>query len=88
MTKQFGLRNGPGGAGGGGVAPGVIKTRLSELLWKSDEQAAGDNHPMRHLGESQDVAGAVVFLCSEQASWITRVTLDVDDGLTNTTGYL
>lgn len=71
-----------------GVAPGVIKTRLSELLWKPDEQAASDNHPMRRLGEPQDVAGAVVFLCSNQASWITGVTLDVDGGLTNATGYL
>ena len=43
---------------------------------------------MRRLGEPQDVAGAVVFLCSEQASWITRVTLYVAGGLTNATGYL
>ena len=48
-----------------GVASGVIRTWLSELLWKSDEQTAGDNQPMCRLGEPQDVAGAVVFLCSE-----------------------
>jgi len=84
MTKQLAYEMAPVV----GVAPGVIRTRLSELLWKSDEQAAGDNHPMRRLGEPQDVAGAVVFLCSEQASWITGVTLDVDGGLTNATSYL
>lgn len=87
MTKQLAYEMAPA-VRVVGVAPGVIKTRLSELLWKSDEQAAGDNHPMRRLGEPQDVAGAVVFLCSEQASWITGVTLDVDGGLTNATGYL
>lgn len=87
MTKQLAYEMAPA-VRVVGVAPGVIKTRLSELLWKPDEQAASDNHPMRRLGEPQDVAGAVVFLCSNQASWITGVTLDVDGGLTNATGYL
>lgn len=87
MTKQLAYEMAPA-VRVVGVAPGVIKTRLSELLWKPNEQAASDNHPMRRLGEPQDVAGAVVFLCSNQASWITGVTLDVDGGLTNATGYL
>ena len=42
---------------------------------------------MKRLGEPEDIASAVVFLCSDQATWITGVTLEVDGGLVNATGY-
>lgn len=87
MTKQLAYEMAPA-VRVVGVAPGVVRTRLSELLWKSDEQAAADNHPLRRLGEPRDVAESVVFLCSERASWITGVTLEVDGGLLNAAGYL
>ena len=70
-----------------GVAPGVVRTRLSQLLWK-DEDAAASLHPLGRIGEPVDIAGAVVFLCSDQASWITGVTLDVDGGIANASGYV
>ena len=66
-----------------GVAPAVVKTRLSEMLWREDESAAAGTHPLGRLGEPDDVANAVVFLCSEQASWLTGVTLEVDGGVVN-----
>jgi len=62
------------------VAPAVVKTRLSQLLWQENEEAAAATHPLGRLGEPQDVANAVVFLCSEQASWITGVVMEVDGG--------
>ena len=64
-----------------GVAPAVIKTRLSALLWQSDPEGTARRHPMQRLGEPEDVAQAVAFLCSDQASWITGVTLPVDGGM-------
>lgn len=70
-----------------GVAPGVVRTRLSRLLWE-DEAAAGALHPMGRIGEPTDIASAVVFLCSDRASWITGVTLDVDGGLANASSYV
>ena len=70
-----------------GVAPGVVRTRLSHLLWK-DEEAASSLHPLGRIGEPMDIASAVVFLCSDQASWITGVTLDVDGGVANASGYV
>ena len=69
-----------------GVAPGVVRTRLSRLLWR-DEDAAASMHPLGRIGEPVDIARAVVFLCSDQASWITGVTLDADGGIANASGY-
>jgi NAD(P)-dependent dehydrogenase (short-subunit alcohol dehydrogenase family) len=63
------------------VAPGVVKTRLSEMLWQ-DEPAAARMHPLGRLGTPEDVAAAIVFLASDAAGWITGVTLPVDGGLT------
>ena len=67
------------------VAPAVVKTRLSEMLWSSDESAAASMHPIGRLGEPTDVANAVVFLCSDKASWITGITLPVDGGMSGAT---
>lgn len=64
------------------VAAAVVRTRLSELLWSTDEEGAAANHPLKRLGEPEDVARAVTFLLSEQASWITGVVLPVDGGST------
>ncbi|MFQ5966718.1 MAG: SDR family oxidoreductase [Acidimicrobiia bacterium] len=63
------------------VAPAIIKTRMSEMLWAHDEAAAAALHPMKRLGEPRDVANAVVFLCSDAAAWITGAVLPVDGGL-------
>ena len=70
-----------------GVAPGVVRTRLSQLLWENEEEASS-MHPLGRIGEPVDVASAVVFLCSDQAPWITGVTLDVDGGIANATSYV
>lgn len=64
------------------VAPGIVKTRLAEALWKENEEAAAATHPLRRLGEPEDVAWAITFLCSDQARWITGVVLPVDGGVT------
>jgi NAD(P)-dependent dehydrogenase (short-subunit alcohol dehydrogenase family) len=63
------------------VAPGVVKTRLSEMLWQ-DEEAAGRMHPLNRLGMPEDVARAIVFLASDAADWMTGVILPVDGGMT------
>tara|TARA_B100000809_G_scaffold136963_1_gene134457 strand:+ start:365 stop:1138 length:774 start_codon:yes stop_codon:yes gene_type:complete len=66
-----------------GVAPGLVRTRLSEAIWK-DEKAAEDMLkaiPLNRIAEPGDIAGAVAFLASEAAAYITGQTLVVDGGM-------
>ena len=62
------------------VAPGIVRTRLSEALWKDDEAHVADLTPLGRIGSPDDVAGAVAFLASDRASWITGVNLVIDGG--------
>jgi NAD(P)-dependent dehydrogenase (short-subunit alcohol dehydrogenase family) len=80
MTRQLALELAPT-IRVNAVAPGVVKTRLSEMLWQNEELAAG-MHPLHRLGVPEDVARAIVFLASDAADWITGVTLPVDGGMT------
>ncbi len=62
------------------VAPGLVRTRMAEALWKEDEQGAAGGTLLGRIGEPADIAGAVGFLVGEEASWITGETLLVDGG--------
>ena len=68
------------------VAPGVIKTRFSAVLYEPDEALAASRYVLGRLGEPEDVAAAVAFLASSDAAWITGQTLVVDGGVTLTSG--
>ncbi|MFA9445877.1 SDR family oxidoreductase [Egicoccus sp. AB-alg6-2] len=70
------------------VAAAVVKTRLSQMLWSDDEEAAARAHPLQRLGTPEDVARAVVFLLSDAAAWITGVVLPVDGGTTGASAGL
>jgi NAD(P)-dependent dehydrogenase (short-subunit alcohol dehydrogenase family) len=69
------------------VAPGVVKTKLSEALW-ADEAGAARAHPLARLGVPDDVAAAITYLASDQASWLTGVVLPVDGGVSGASGSL
>jgi len=63
------------------VAPGYVNTRLTDVLPDDAKQAMLANTPLGRLGDPEDVAGAVRFLCSDDASFITGEVLLVDGGL-------
>jgi NAD(P)-dependent dehydrogenase (short-subunit alcohol dehydrogenase family) len=63
------------------VAPAVVRTRLSEALWKKYEPQVAASTALNRIGEPDDVAAAFVFLASEAAAWTTGETLVIDGGL-------
>jgi NAD(P)-dependent dehydrogenase (short-subunit alcohol dehydrogenase family) len=63
------------------VAPAVVRTRFAAVLYEGHEQEAAGRYPLGRLGEPDDVAAAVAFLASSDASWITGQTLVVDGGV-------
>jgi len=62
------------------IAPGVVRTRLAEALWKEDEEAVAAVTPLRRIGEPADIGSAVAFLAGDGAAWITGATLVIDGG--------
>jgi NAD(P)-dependent dehydrogenase (short-subunit alcohol dehydrogenase family) len=62
------------------LAPGIVKTRLSNALYAADEAAVAASQPLGRLGLPGDVAGAALFLVSDAAAWITGATLAIDGG--------
>ena len=79
-TKQMAFEMAPG-VRVNAVAPAVVKTKLSAMLWENGEEAVANMHPMKRLGEPADVANAIVFLSSDKATWLTGVVLPVDGGV-------
>jgi 3-oxoacyl-[acyl-carrier protein] reductase len=63
------------------VAPGYVKTQLTDVLPEEATGAMLENTPLGRLGDPEDVAGAVRFLSSDAASFITGEVLLVDGGL-------
>lgn len=62
------------------VAPGVVRTKLSEGLWRNHGDRVLAGTPLGRLGEPEDVAGLIAFLVSDAASWITGETVLQDGG--------
>jgi NAD(P)-dependent dehydrogenase (short-subunit alcohol dehydrogenase family) len=79
LTRQLALELGPQ-VRVNAVAPGVVRTRLSEALWREQEQEVAAETPLKRIGEPEDVGSAVAFLASAESSWITGETLVIDGG--------
>ena len=63
------------------VAPGFIKSNMTDKLNNDQKNAILERIPMKRLGDSSEIAKAVGFLCSENADYITGQTLHVNGGL-------
>ncbi len=64
------------------VLPGMIATPLQESIGRVDDQTRARLNLLGRMGNAWDIAHAVLFLCSDEAAYITGVTLPVDGGAT------
>ena len=81
MTKVWAREFGRKGITVNAVAPGFIATEMVETIPKEYLAGLESRTPLQRMGKVEDVANAYLFLASEEASFITGVTLSVDGGL-------
>lgn len=81
MTKALAKEVGPSGVRVNAVTPGVIDTDMNAQLTEEDRAALADETPLGRIGDADEVAKAIVFLCSEGASFITGQVVGVSGGL-------
>ena len=85
LTTELGFQLGPD-VRVNAVAPAVVKTKFAEALYEGREEKVSRAYPLKRLGAPEDIAGAVSFLLSADAAWITGQTIVVDGGVTLSAG--
>jgi len=82
ITKVLGYELGKDRIRVNAIAPGVIETRLTEPWLKTEEQRAdrASFYPLGRVGVPEDVAAAAVYLCSDEAGWVSGNVLYVTGG--------
>ncbi len=63
------------------VAPGFVDTAMTEALNDTQKAKIAEQIPLGRIGQPDDVAGAVVYLASDAAAWVTGATLHVNGGM-------
>ena len=81
LTSELGSQLGPE-VRVNAVAPAIVKTAFAHALYEGREEKVAAHYPLKRLGVPEDIAGAVSFLLSGDASWITGQTLVLDGGVT------
>src|SRR5712692_3164547 len=73
MTKSYALELGPQGVRVNAIAPGLVKTVLSEYYWKDEERLAQvlEHQPIKHLGQPEEIAEIALMLASDRSSYLT-----------------
>ena len=81
LGRALAKEEGPSGVTVNIIAPGVIDTDMMASFTDEDRAALAEEKPVERLGTAEDVARAIVFLCDENAGYITGQVLGVNGGL-------
>ena len=81
LTKSVAKELGSRGITVNAVAPGYIQTEMTERLTEQAKETFLKTIPLRRPGLPQDVAGVIVFLASDDASYITGQVINIDGGM-------
>ncbi|HSG35291.1 MAG TPA: 3-oxoacyl-[acyl-carrier-protein] reductase [Sphingomonadaceae bacterium] len=81
MTKSYAQEVASRGITANCVAPGFIRTKMTDVLPDAQKEALNARIPMGRMGEGEDIGAAVAFLASREAGYITGQTLHVNGGM-------
>lgn len=89
LTRRFALELGPHGITVNAVAPGFVRTDMTERARRDPdvERKLAERAMMRRIGEPDDIANAIAFLAAPESGWITAQVLTVDGGRTDFIGH-
>ncbi len=87
LTRTLAIELGPFGINVNAVAPGFIETRMTRAVaertgvdYEALKKARAEQTPLRRVGQPEDVASVIAFLCSDDASFVTGQTVHVGGG--------
>lgn len=83
LTQMLAMELGPVNIQVNAIAPGIIKTRFSELLWQTPQfsEPILSRLPLSRFGEPEDVSGLALYLASPASDYVTGAVFVVDGGL-------
>lgn len=81
MTMTTAKELGPRGVTANAVAPGLIKTPMTDVLTEEQKKAIFNQIALRRYGEVDEISGVVSFLVSDDAAYITGQTIEISGGL-------
>lgn len=81
FTKALGKELAPSGIRVNAISPGVIDTKMNKVFSEEEREELKNEIPMMRFGKTEEIAKAVVFLASSEASYITSQVLTVDGGI-------
>lgn len=81
LTKAVARELAPRGITANAIAPGLIETDMTEAMPEAARESMTAQVPMKRMGQADEVAELVAFLCSEKAAYITGQAICIDGGL-------
>jgi len=84
LARNYAVEYGPDNVRVNCIAPGLIKTDFARALWEDPEREKATNRstPLRRIGQPHEIAGAVVYLASPAAAFMTGQAMVIDGGVT------